>query len=149
MEEIGANTTPIVSLVSALQNGTSWQDAIDEASIPDEIKAFVRFTLTTATEAPAHIVAGVFTYGREDLIPDLFIAVVRGLGSQQKGSVDTLLYYLERHIEIDADEHGPMALQMIDDLCGVSAENWDEVTEYSKQALEYRIRLWNFIAEQV
>lgn len=149
MEEIGADTTPITSLVSTIQKGTPWQEAIDNTNIPKEIKAFVRFSLTTATAAPAHVVGGVFTYGREDLIPDLFIAIVRGLANQHKGSVDTLLYYLERHIELDGDEHGPMALQMMDELCENSAKKWDEVTKYAKQALEQRIRLWDFIATQL
>lgn len=149
MEEIGADTTPITSLVSTIQRGTPWQEAIDNADLPEEIKAFVRFSLTTAIAAPAHIVGGVFTYGREDLIPDLFIAIVRGLANQHKGSVDTLLYYLERHIELDGDEHGPMALQMMDELCENSAKKWDEVTKYAKQALEQRIRLWDFIATQL
>ena len=91
----------------------------------------------------------MFTYGREDLIPDLFIAIVRGLANQHKGSVNTLLYYLERHIELDGDEHGPMALQMMQELCGDNTNNWDEVSDYSQQALEHRVRLWDFIASQL
>jgi hypothetical protein len=149
MEEIGADTTPIVDLVTKIQNGTSWDEAVEQANIPVEIKSFVRFSLTTATAAPAHIVGGVFTYGREDLIPDLFIAIVRGLANQHKGSVNTLLYYLERHIELDGDEHGPMALQMMQELCGDNTNNWDEVSDYSQQALEHRVRLWDFIASQL
>lgn len=149
MEEIGADTTPIVDLVTAIQNGMPWQEAVSQAQIPEEIKTFVRFSLTTATTAPEHIVGGVFTYGREDLIPDLFIAIVRGLANQQKGSVDTLLYYLERHIELDGDEHGPMALQMMQELCGDRVKNWDEATDFAQQALEHRIRLWDFIAAQL
>lgn len=149
MEEIGADITPISSLVSSIQNGTPWQDAVSKANIPDQIKSFVHFTLTTAENAPAHIVGGVFTYGREDLIPDLFIAIVKGLSDQKKGSVDTLLYYLERHIELDGDEHGPMALQMMQDLCGDSTSNWDEANDYAQQALKHRIQLWDFIANQI
>ena len=149
MEEIGADTTPIKNVVSAIQCGQSWQDAIKNANIPEVIKTFVRFSLKTASEAPAHVIGGVFTYGREDLIPDLFIAIVRGLANKQKGSVDTLLYYLERHIELDGDAHGPMALQMMDELCENSAKKWDEATEYAQQALEHRIMLWDFIAKQL
>lgn len=149
MDEIGANTAPIQDLVSTIQSGLPWQIALEKANIPKEVKAFVHFSLKTASEAPAHIVGGVFTYGREDLIPELFIAIVRGLASQQKGSVDKLLYYLERHIEVDGDTHGPMALQMMDELCENSSKKWDEATMYAKQALEHRIMFWDFIAKQL
>jgi hypothetical protein len=60
-----------------------------------------------------------------------------------------LIYYFERHIELDADEHGPMAMQMISELCGDSAVKWKEVEEVSLQALEKRIGLWDAIEEQV
>ena len=145
MEEIGADTSPIVGLVTAIQNGTSWEEAVTTAEIPEEIKSFIRFSLSIATEAPAHIVGGVFTYGREDLIPDLFIALVRGLAQQKDASVNTLLYYLERHIEIDGEEHGPMALQMMQELCQEDPQRWEEASDYAQQALSHRIRLWNFI----
>jgi len=62
--------------------------------------------------------------------------------------LDKLVYYFERHIALDADEHGPMAMQMITDLCD-SETKWREVEEVSLQALEKRIGLWNAIEEQI
>jgi hypothetical protein len=60
-----------------------------------------------------------------------------------------LIYYFERHIELDADEHGPMAMQMISELCGTNAQKWNEVEAVSILALEKRIGLWDAIEEQL
>ena len=71
----------------------------------------------------------------------------------QKNLPDTdlskLLYYFERHIELDADEHGPMAMQMITDLCSDDVKKWSDVEEISILALEKRIGLWNAIEEEI
>ena len=64
-------------------------------------------------------------------------------------NLSKLIYYFERHIELDADEHGPMAMQMITELCGESEQKWKEVQEVSTLSLEKRIGLWNAIEEQI
>jgi hypothetical protein len=50
---------------------------------------------------------------------------------------------------LDADEHGPMAMKMISELCENSEIKWKEVEEISKLALEKRIGLWDAIEEKI
>ena len=81
-----------------------------------------------------HVIASVFTFGREDLIPDMFIEIVKKLSISDEIKADNLIYYLERHIEIDADEHGPMALKMIEELCGDDETKWKEAEDCIKKS---------------
>ena len=75
----------------------------------------------------------------------MFINIVKTLNEKNETQISDLLYYLERHIELDGDEHGPMALKMISELCGDDALKWKEATLMSKRALEMRIKLWDYI----
>ena len=76
----------------------------------------------------------------------MFIGIVKHLSSEEQLQCDKLIYYLERHIEMDGDEHGPLSLQMVEELCGDDANKWAEATEVAVQAMQTRINLWNGIA---
>ncbi len=149
MKDIGADTTSITSFIKQLKQGESWEKALVSSRASKAAIQFVRNTMACVEHAPIHVVAGVFTYGREDLIPDMFISIVRELSEKGHSGAETLLYYLERHIEIDGDEHGPMALKMIEELCLGDPIKKQESIDAAKQALESRIELWNAIADTI
>ena len=149
MEDIGANTSAITTFIDQLEQGEKWENALVNSGASQAAVKFVRNTLDCVENAPIHVVAGVFTYGREDLIPDMFISIVRELSEKGHSGAQTLVYYLERHIEIDGDEHGPMALQMIEELCQGDPTKKQESIHAAKQALESRIELWDAIAETI
>ena len=147
MEDIGANTSAITTFINQLDQGEKWGNALVNSGASQAAVQFVRNTMDCVENAPIHVVAGVFTYGREDLIPDMFISIVRELSEKGQSGAQTLVYYLERHIEIDGDEHGPMALQMIEELCEGDSTKKQESIHAAKQALESRIELWDAIAD--
>ena len=149
MEDIGADTRAINSYIKQLKQGESWEKALVKSGASQAAIQFVHNTMDFVEHAPIHVVAGVFTYGREDLIPDMFISIVRELSEKGHSGAQTLVYYLERHIEIDGDEHGPMALQMIEELCEGENTKKQESIHAAKQALESRIQLWDAIAETI
>jgi len=149
MSDVGADTQPIENFVSQIQKGVSWKDALTISKAPKAAVEFVTSTMKCVEEGKVHVVAGVFTFGREDLIPDVFIELVRSLSQETESGAATLLYYLERHIEVDGDTHGPMALQMIDELCGNDPARHQEAMNAACGALEARIGLWNGIADKL
>ena len=78
----------------------------------------------------------------------MFIEIVRKIKLENK-SVDSLIYYLERHIEMDGDHHGPMAMNMITTLCENNEVKIKEALNASKLALKKRIKLWDHIYAQI
>ena len=149
MEQIGAKTTEIKKLISFVEEGYAVPSALAFVNIQEETKEFVRFTFSMIETEELHKIASIFTFGREDLIPDMFIEILREMKEKGQEDISKLLYYLERHIEIDGGDHGPISLKMIDELCKNDIKKWDEVLESAKLALHYRVRLWDGVQKQL
>ncbi|WP_413999939.1 DUF3050 domain-containing protein [Flavobacterium sp. W1B] len=150
MKDCGANTSEIEHFLSEVHSLQNIFVAIKTSNLHPNIKAFLDFTFRVIEQGKPHEIAAAFTFGREDLIPSMFTEILKNF---QANFPDTdlrkLIYYFERHIELDADEHGPMAMQMINELCEDDAKKWREVEEISVLALEKRILLWDAIEEHI
>ena len=143
MHQMGANTKPIYALIKAIYAGKSIEQAIDQSNIPENIQIFLKYTFDIAQHAPAHVKAAVFTFGREDLIPDMFIKFLEEMESDHSDKVSTFKYYIERHIEVDGDHHSQLACQMTENLCGDSSQKWMEAEEEVIRSLQARVQLWD------
>ena len=148
MQEAGANTLIMQEFLVRLSQGTPIEQVIRESTLTPYVKDFLSFTFSTIATNKIHVIAAVFTFGREDLIPDMFIEMVKNL-RKEGVPLKHLIYYLDRHIEVDGDEHGPMALQMIEELCQGDAEKISEAIAAAKTALEMRIKLWDGISAEL
>jgi hypothetical protein len=84
-----------------------------------------------------------------DVADDMFIEIVKGLNKENSNVASHFVYYLERHIELDGDDHGPIALKMIENLCGNDEKKWEEVKEISKRSIDMRIKLWSHISSKI
>ena len=149
MEQVGASTSAMNHFLSTISESSSIQQHIASAELPNYIKEFLKFTFEVIESNKTHVVAAVFTFGREDLIPDMFIEMIKNIDNDSDLDLSHLIYYLERHVEVDSGEHGPMALKMIQELCGDDPVKWEEALVASKTALNHRIALWNGIADLI
>lgn len=150
MQDCYADTQNINEFLTEIKLAKNTFIAIDKSNLHPNIKAFLNFTFRVIENGKSHEIAAAFTFGREDLIPSMFTAILKNFqASFPDTDLSKLIYYFERHIELDADEHGPMAMKMITELCGTDTQKWSEVEAISKLALEKRIGLWNAIEEQI
>ncbi|WOC40815.1 DUF3050 domain-containing protein [Polaribacter sp. HL-MS24] len=149
MREIGADTSKINAFIKQIELEASVENCLEKTSIHTTVKDFVSYTFQIVDSKETHKIASAFTFGREDVIPDMFLKIVAEATSEQHIGFESFTYYLNRHIELDGDEHGPLSLQMVTELCGNDAQKWAEVLEVAKKSLEVRIQLWSGIEEEL
>lgn len=137
MEEVGADTDLIKNFLKSY----------DMSLLPVELREILSFHLKLAMEGEAHQVAASFFYGREKLIPEMFETILRVLKAS-KVNCPSLIYYMERHIEVDAEDHGPKALKCLKGLIQNEKQE-QEVLKTATNSLDMRWRLWDFINLQL
>ncbi len=147
MQECGANTKPIIRFLGDLHNGIAPMIALQRAEVPDFVYRFVAHTLEVAERGKTHEVCAAFFYGREDIIPDMFQKMVDELSRQT--DISRFLYYLRRHIEVDSDQHGPLAKQLLADLCGEDPKKLEDAHQAAARALKARVELWDGVVENL
>ena len=145
MSLIESDSHKIKSLIKNWDINLTADKNVENEKLPNFIENFLKFTFKIISLNKPHITSAVFTFGREDLIPDMFIEILKNIKINDKINIQPLIYYFERHIELDSDEHGPLALEMVNDLCGSDKKKWNEALDYSKKAMEMRIKLWDGI----
>ena len=79
MEVAGAATGPIVRVIEQIKAGVDLSEALLAPSIPPESREFVNRSFSIINSGSSHRIVAAFTYGREDVIPDMFRQFVEDL----------------------------------------------------------------------
>ena len=149
MDRAGADTTSIRTLIQAARptHSATFDTALNVA--PPAARQFVQSTFNVIRNGSIAAQASAFTFGREDAIPTMFRSLVRDLNHSFAGNLGQFLWYLERHIEVDGDEHGPLSLRMVADLCADNPTLWEEAAIAAECAIHARLALWDGILNQI
>jgi len=143
MIEIGADIEPITTFIETVKT-RGLEDALQLSCVPKPSKNFMRFTFKVIEHNKPYLTAAALAYGREDLVPLLFQCLEDGLQISAE-QAPNLFAYLNRHIQLDGEEHGPLAIQLLKEVCGGSSHKQVAAIKVAEEALEVRLKFWDEI----
>ncbi|WP_339457444.1 DUF3050 domain-containing protein [Pseudomonas sp. EA_65y_Pfl1_P120] len=142
MAEVGASTSRIKRFVALQRQGMEATAALREVEILPGVARFVSDTLHLALNAPTHCVAATFLHGREHVIPTIFERILQSDELIHRHA-PTLCAYLKRHIELDAQDHGPAAEQLLQRLVSADPTYPQQANNAALAAVQSRIAFWD------
>lgn len=143
MTEVGADTAPVRAFLRLVKKKGVTR-ALRSADIPEPARRFLRSTFEVIDSDRTPAVAATFALGREQVIPGMFRALLADLGIRRE-QAPLFHYYLERHIHLDGELHGPLSLNLLGYLCGDSVKKRLEVEKAAKKAVKARLALWDSV----
>lgn len=141
MDELGADTAPIRRFEARLRRGVTPSSGASGCGLPTAAEEFTRTTFELCSGSLLDVAAAFF-HGREEVIPELFVPLVRGLRARGV-PCERLLSYLERHVEIDGGQHGELARELLETLAGGRADQRTRARAVGMRALASRRALWD------
>lgn len=145
MREIGADDRPIARLVDELAGGAGLDEGLARCGAPPAAVAFVQSTFASTTRS-THEIAAAFLFGREELVPRMF---ARALAALPPGAAPRFAWYLQRHVQLDGEDHGPKAARLLAALCGDDRDRWASAHAAAVSALDARRALWDAVAHAI
>ena len=149
MQQAGADTAPIERLLASLSLGAPISQALAACGGPAAACDFVRRSFEVIDSGSTHRIVAAFTYGREDVIPDMFRHLVCTLATEDPTAWGRFRFYLERHIEHDDAKHAPACRRIVARQCGDEPARWAEASQAARECLEARIAFWDAIARSL
>ena len=145
MLEIGANARGIESWVNNVST-QGFYGALDHCGVPTPAYKFMKTTFDFIDTEEPHVIAGAFCFGRETIIPKMFTRLAEQL-NLTKQECPKFHYYLERHIQLDGEQHGPASIEMVEDLCNHDPVKIHEAEQAALRAIRARITFWDDVAD--
>ena len=145
MADIGASTRQFEKFRSLVLVGIPVEAALARIGAPAHVQTFVAHTMTLANSGSTEEVLAAFFYGREDTIPEMFRRLLDTLygAKHNNDRLRHFIYYIDRHIELDGDSHGPMGRELLEGLIADSQQRGEWALQAACSSIKARIELWN------
>ena len=141
MGEIGADPEPVLAFVAGVgENGIG--AALTSKAIPEPSRAFMAATFGFIASGKPHVVAAALTLGREHIIPVMFRAFLADM-RVTADVAPVFHFYLNRHVELDADFHAPMSLKLLNECCAGDEARIAEAVAAAEAAIDARLEFWD------
>jgi hypothetical protein len=147
MKEVGASTAIIENFIEDVPK-YGLDKAMESETVPSPVKPFMRSTFGIINHGSTHQIAASFAYGRENLVPLMFLRILDSC-KVTKEQAPLFHYYLERHAHLDGEQHGPMAEQLLASLTGGDSLKEKEAAEAARKSVEARIKLWDGVLQAI
>ncbi|MBF0271911.1 MAG: DUF3050 domain-containing protein [Magnetococcales bacterium] len=143
MAEIGASPKGALDFAQTAA-AQGFRNALHQhqETIPAASRHFMEETFSFLASDQPHVVAAAFALGREHIIPPMFRALLRQMAIDSS-QAPVFHYYLERHIHLDEDHHGPLSLKMLHLLCANDPTHIAAAEEAARRAMTARIHFWD------
>jgi hypothetical protein len=151
MEDIGASTVRFGTFCSMIRAGNPVEVALTRVGVEQHVRTFVTNTIELANTGMTDEVLAAFFYGREDIIPEMFRRLLKTLYSAnyENHALRHFIYYIDRHIELDGDSHGPKGKELLEDLLKNSPDKAKRAMRTACSSIEARIAFWNGILSKL
>ena len=145
MTDIGASTLQFDRFRSLVSVGFPVEVGLARVGAPPHVQNFVVHTMALANGGATEEVLAAFFYGREDIIPEMFRRLLDTLYGtmHNKDRQAHFIYYIDRHIELDGDSHGPKGRELLEDLIANSPHRGERARQAACSSIKARIALWD------
>ena len=119
--------------------------ALVEIGAPSHVQAFIAHTMALAKSGSTEEVLAAFFHGREDIIPEMFRRILDTLDDTGRNDerLRHFIYYIDRHIELDGNSHGPKGRELLEDLVMISPQARERALRAACSSIKARVELWN------
>ena len=139
MKNMGAKSDQLDILISKITDKGYDEKFIADINTSDEVKNFLKNDLEVSINGTLPEIVGVFTLGREKVIPNMFRYILPAI--KESPTSKYLITYLKRHIDIDGDRHGPLSMKLLDVSC--NKEQLNLAYNAAIKSLELRSLVWD------